>query len=524
MVGVAPAAPTRARRRQQALALVDAQASAGAHPRARPRPRSRRALASSAPSELLRFVLLCSNSVARGSSAKTAAERLDRLALRRRSARSGTTTSTVTSRSPLRLASLPVGRHRRRAAHAHHLAARRSRRDAHRDLAVERRHLHVGAERGFGERDRQPHREVVAAAPEERVRRARARPRRGRRAGRRSRRRAPRPFTRMRCPSATPAGIRTFTSRGAHLDAAAVAGRARRRDRPGRARRTWGTPARTRTGPGRPRSIRCRGTAGTSRAIVPGAAPDPVARRARSRRRGSAPCVVTPRTASSNDRCSSVSRSWPRCGPLRGRAAPRRPRPPNRLPKMPPRVAEPAVPRSRTSDLVPPARPKPPGPNPPKPPGPTPDATIWRTSSYSLRFSASPSTSYAAEISLKRSSAAVLPGVGVGVILLRELLVGARELLLGRARRHAEHGVVVLLEPLALCCQRRVLPRTTFTIAGRSTRPFNLQPVRNTSPTCGSPSPSSCMHRFVLVRVERRALARRCARGRPARAHRRNSA
>src|SRR4029079_18969450 len=51
-----------------------------------------------------------------------------------------------------------------------------------------------------------------------------------------------------------------------------------------------------------------------------------------------------------------------------------------------------------------------------------------------------------------------IAGVRVGVVLLRELLVGARQLLLRRARRHAEHGVVVLLEPLSLCCQRTDLP------------------------------------------------------------------
>ena len=141
-----------------------------------------------------------------------------------------------------------------------------------------------------------------------------------------------------------------------------------------------------------------------------------------------------------------------------------------------------------------------------------------RTSSYSLRFSASPSTSYAAFTSLKRSSDAALPGVGVGVMLLGQLLVGARQLLLGRARRNAEHGVVVLVEPLALCCQETYL--TTFTIAGRSTRPFNFQPVRNTSPTSRLAVAVVLHDRFVLVRVERRARARRSARGRPARGHR----
>ena len=61
-----------------------------------------------------------------------------------------------------------------------------------------------------------------------------------------------------------------------------------------------------------------------------------------------------------------------------------------------------------------PGSPPPNPPNPPGPPGPTPDATMARTSSYSLRFSASPSTSCAAEISLKRSSAVLSPGFASG--------------------------------------------------------------------------------------------------------------
>ena len=53
-----------------------------------------------------------------------------------------------------------------------------------------------------------------------------------------------------------------------------------------------------------------------------------------------------------------------------------------------------------------------------------------------LALSGSPTTSYAAVISLKRSSA---PGIGVGVVLLGELPVGARQLLLGRRlRTHRE--------------------------------------------------------------------------------------
>ncbi len=84
--------------------------------------------------------------------------------------------------------------------------------------------------------------------------------------------------------------------------------------------------------------------------------------------------------------------------------------------------------------------------------------------------------------------------VGVGVELLRQLPVGALDLLVGRAGLHAEHGVVVLLEPFALGSHRPLLPptsfaahlvaselrvvvgpaqRATFTMAGRSTFPFN---------------------------------------------------
>src|SRR5439155_20384464 len=84
-----------------------------------------------------------------------------------------------------------------------------------------------------------------------------------------------------------------------------------------------------------------------------------------------------------------------------------------------------------------------------------------------------------------------VPRIRVGVELLGEFLERARQVFVGRARRHAEDRVVVLLQPLALRCHSGFF-LVTFTIAGRSTRPFNFQPVRNTSSTCGSPSPSSC--------------------------------
>ena len=47
--------------------------------------------------------------------------------------------------------------------------------------------------------------------------------------------------------------------------------------------------------------------------------------------------------------------------------------------------------------------------------------------------------------------------------------------------------------------------RVTFTIAGRSTRPFNFHPVRSTSPTSRLAVAVVLHHRFVLVRIERRA-------------------
>jgi hypothetical protein len=62
-------------------------------------------------------------------------------------------------------------------------------------------------------------------------------------------------------------------------------------------------------------------------------------------------------------------------------------------------------------------------------------------------------------------------GVRVGVVLLRQLAVSARDLLLARVVRHAELRVVVLLEPLPLRSHGQ-LARVTRTIAGRSTRPF----------------------------------------------------
>ena len=127
-----------------------------------------------------------------------------------------------------------------------------------------------------------------------------------------------------------------------------------------------------------------------------------------------------------------------------------------------------------------------------------------RTSSYSLRFVAVAEHVVRGGDFLEALLRVLVALVRVGVVLLRELLVGARELLVGRALGHAEDVVVVLLEPLPLC-RHLVGSASPSPSRDASTRPFNFHPVRSTSPTTGSPSPSSCMHRFVLVRVERRA-------------------
>ena len=88
--------------------------------------------------------------------------------------------------------------------------------------------------------------------------------------------------------------------------------------------------------------------------------------------------VVTPRTASSKDRWSSVSTSAPRSGPgLRPARRPRPKSPPNRSPKSPTSSTRkpPAAAEAAAAEARPAAGPE------------------RRTSSYSLRLSASPRTS-----------------------------------------------------------------------------------------------------------------------------------
>src|ERR1019366_5350907 len=60
--------------------------------------------------------------------------------------------------------------------------------------------------------------------------------------------------------------------------------------------------------------------------------------------------------------------------------------------------------------------------------------------------------------------------IGIRVILLGQLSIGARDLLVGGPRNDPEHLVVVLLEPLPLRGHYSAHPRT-LTLAGRRTWP-----------------------------------------------------
>ena len=88
------------------------------------------------------------------------------------------------------------------------------------------------------------------------------------------------------------------------------------------------------------------------------------------------------------------------------------------------------------------------------------------------------------------------PGIGVGVVLLGELAVGARQLLLGRCLRTHRERVVVLLEPFTLRGHS-----LSFLIVSRPHRvPGRIVRVRRCSSLTrapapwpgGSPGPSTC--------------------------------
>src|SRR5690348_16064677 len=125
--------------------------------------------------------------------------------------------------------------------------------------------------------------------------------------------------------------------------------------------------------------------------------------------------TVAPSTASVKLSVTSVSMSWPRLGCVRVPVPvpPRLNSPPKTSPSPPPKPPAPCPPwgpppkRSPRSKLNEP----PPAPGPGRKP-PLPNRA--RASSYSLRFLGSPRTSFASEISLKRSSALALPLLASG--------------------------------------------------------------------------------------------------------------
>jgi hypothetical protein len=217
---------------------------------------------------------------------------------------------------------------------------------------------------------------------------------------------APLPASRIRCPSATPAGIRTFIVR--------VEGA---RPLP------WHTGHGSSTTRPRPRQVRQgseNANAPWARLVVP--VPPQVghtwgdvpARAPVPWQAAHGACVVmrigtvTPWTASVKRSVTSLSTSAPRRGAcVRVRPAPPN-RPPNRSPRPPP--APPAPP-----NRSPRSKPTPPVPRPPRGPPPgvvnrnCPEPNSSRASSYSLRLDGSDRTPYASPISLNRSSAAGSP-------------------------------------------------------------------------------------------------------------------
>src|SRR5579875_3442597 len=229
---------------------------------------------------------------------------------------------------------------------------------------------------------------------------------------------APLPLSLIRCPSATPAGMRAWMVR---VDIA----------RPLPLQVGHGSST---TSP-RPRQVRHGSEkakvprflldcpvpwqVGQTLGVVPAFAPVP-------RQVGHAPSpvsrsgTVVPSIASPNDSVASVSTSVPRLG--LAWVLPRPPNmPPSRSPSLPPPWPTPPnrSPRSKS-------KPKPPGPVVPPRPAPVgtrnpPLPNSERASSYSLRRFSSDRTLYASEISLKRSSAERSPLLASGWYLRASL-------------------------------------------------------------------------------------------------------
>ncbi len=217
---------------------------------------------------------------------------------------------------------------------------------------------------------------------------------------------APLPASRMRWPSLTPEGMRVLTVRvlvprpepwhvvqGSSTTSPRPrhSGQGSVKAKPPALRAKWPEPSHV----------------GQIRGTVPDLAPVPwhTGHGASPVRRSG---IVTPSSASSKDSETSDSTSAPR-RPCRGRpVVPPPPEPPrlNRPPKMSPRSLLPArLKRSpRSGPPLPPPRPVPGNRNPPPPPN------SERASSNSLRLSSSPTTEYASETALKRSSAFLSSG------------------------------------------------------------------------------------------------------------------
>src|SRR6201996_5812883 len=231
---------------------------------------------------------------------------------------------------------------------------------------------------------------------------------------------APLPLSLIRCPSATPAGIRAWMVRvlaACPLPLHDVHGSSTTIPRPRQVLHGSWKAKLPRFRLDCPVPSQVGQTLGTVPALAPvpwqtGQGPSPV----------SFSGTVTPSTASPNDMVASVSTSAPRRGPA---GVPARPPPPNMPPRMspsPPPPAPPAVPPPAPPPNRSPRSNPPPGwPGRPVPGARNPPPNIERASSYSLRFFSSDRTSWASEISLKRSSASRSPLLASGWYLRASL-------------------------------------------------------------------------------------------------------